>query len=40
MRAEDLIHALSRLAQDHSGDAGERTTQMPDLLLDGLFVQR
>lgn len=40
VRAEDLIHALSRLAQDNSGDAGERAMRMTDLLLDGLFVKR
>jgi AcrR family transcriptional regulator len=36
--AGDLIHALSRLAQEHSGDADDRRTRMSDVLLDGLFV--
>jgi len=35
VRAEDLIHALSRLADDDSGD---RRSLMTDVLLDGLLV--
>jgi AcrR family transcriptional regulator len=38
VRAGDLIHALSRLAQDPSGDLDDRETRMSDVLLDGLFV--
>ncbi|MDQ0645321.1 TetR/AcrR family transcriptional regulator [Microbacterium murale] len=38
VRAEELIHALSRLAQDRSVDTGEQTTRMTDVLLDGLFL--
>ncbi|MDP3951424.1 TetR/AcrR family transcriptional regulator [Microbacterium sp.] len=38
--AGDLINALSRLASDSPGSAGDRTTRMTDVLLDGLLVQR
>lgn len=40
VRADDLIHALSRLAQDRPGGAEEPMMRMSDVLLDGLFVQR
>lgn len=38
IRADDLIHALSRLADSRSGDTGESAMSMTDVLLDGLFV--
>ncbi|MGN6126787.1 MAG: TetR/AcrR family transcriptional regulator [Humibacter sp.] len=37
VRAEDLIHALSRLADDQGGDA-DGAPRMTDVLLDGLIV--
>lgn len=40
VRAGDLIHALSRLAQEGSDSVGDSSTPMTDVLLDGLFVQR
>ncbi|MGH1550402.1 TetR/AcrR family transcriptional regulator [Leifsonia poae] len=36
VKAEDLIHALSRLADDHPGDADGRAGRMITILLDGL----
>ncbi|GGD79722.1 TetR/AcrR family transcriptional regulator [Microbacterium murale] len=36
--AGDLIHALSRLAQEDAGGTGDSATRMTDVLLDGLFV--
>lgn len=38
--AGDLIHALSRLAQEDTGGVGEAATRMTDVLLDGLFLKR
>lgn len=38
IRAEDLIHALSRLADTHPGDVDDRAGRMTGVLLDGLFV--
>jgi AcrR family transcriptional regulator len=40
IRAEDLIRALSRLADDHPTDPDGRTGQMSALLLDGLVIAR
>jgi AcrR family transcriptional regulator len=39
VRAEDLIHALSRLADTHPGDADGRAGRMVDVLLDGLLAR-
>ncbi|RDV45220.1 TetR family transcriptional regulator [Leifsonia sp. ku-ls] len=38
LRAEDLIHALARLADDHPGDADGRAGRMIGVLLDGVTV--
>lgn len=38
IRAEDLIHALSRLADSHPGDADGRAASMTGVLLDGLLA--
>lgn len=38
VEAGDLIHALSRLAQDQSGEGDARTPRMTDILLDGLIT--
>ena len=38
VKAEDLIHALSRLADDHPGDADGRAGRMIGILLDGLIT--
>lgn len=38
IRAEDLIHALSRLADSYPGDSGGRAARMTDVLLDGLLL--
>jgi len=38
VRAEDLIRALSQLADGHSGDSSETTLRMTEVLLDGLIV--
>jgi AcrR family transcriptional regulator len=38
IRAEDLIHALSRLADSHPGDAEDRAGRMTGVLLDGLII--
>ncbi len=38
VRAEDLIHALSRLADSHPGDADGRAASMTGVLLDGLLA--
>jgi AcrR family transcriptional regulator len=38
IRAEDLIHALSRLADAHPGDAEDRAGRMTGVLLDGLIL--
>ena len=38
VKAEDLIHALSRLADDHPGDADARAGRMIGILLDGLIL--
>ncbi|WP_426183429.1 TetR/AcrR family transcriptional regulator [Microbacterium sp. TWP3-1-2b2] len=40
VRAEDLIHALSRLAPAHSSDAADPATRMTQVLLDGLLTSR
>ncbi|MCX7523434.1 TetR/AcrR family transcriptional regulator [Microbacterium sp. STN6] len=40
VRAEDLIQALARLADDHPGDADGRAGRMIDVLLDGVTVAR
>jgi AcrR family transcriptional regulator len=40
LRAEDLIHALARLADDHPGDADGRAGRMIGVLLDGVTVPR
>lgn len=37
--ADDLIHALSRLAHDPPGAGGVQSTRMTDVLLDGLLVK-
>jgi AcrR family transcriptional regulator len=39
MRAEDLIHALSRLADTRPGDADGRAQRMIEVLLDGLLAR-
>ncbi|MEV8213275.1 TetR/AcrR family transcriptional regulator [Leifsonia sp. NPDC077715] len=38
VKAEDLIHALSRLADDHAGEADGRAGRMIGILLDGLIT--
>lgn len=38
IRAEDLIHALSRLADSHPGDADGPAASMTGVLLDGLLA--
>lgn len=38
IRADDLIHALSRLADSHLGSADRPAARMTDVLLDGLFM--
>ena len=38
VRAEDLIHALSRLADAHLGDPEARAGRMTDVLLDGVIL--
>lgn len=38
IRAEDVIHALSRLADARPGDDGDRPGVMTGVLLDGLIV--
>lgn len=38
IRAEDLIHALSRLADSHPGDADGQAASMTGVLLDGLLA--
>jgi len=38
IRAEDLIHALSRLADTYPGDSGGQAVRMTDVLLDGLLL--
>ena len=38
IRAEDLIQALSRLADSDPGDSDGPTARMTDVLLDGLFL--
>lgn len=38
VRAEDLIGALSRLADTHAGDSSDQTPPMTDVLLDGLLL--
>lgn len=38
VRAEDLIHALSRLADGGPGDQGDGRRRMTDVLLDGLVM--
>ncbi len=40
VRADDFIHALSRLAQEDPGGTADSSTRMTDVLLDGLFVSR
>ena len=40
VRADDLIQALSRLADSHPGDAEDRAVRMTSVLLDGLMVVR
>ena len=39
VRADDLIHALSRLSQDSPGATADQPMRMADVLLDGLFVK-
>jgi AcrR family transcriptional regulator len=39
VRAEDLIHALSRLADSHPGDADDRAGRMMSILIDGLTIR-
>lgn len=39
IRADDLIHALSRLADSHQGETDGSAARMTDVLLDGLFVR-
>jgi hypothetical protein len=39
VRAEDLIHALSRLADSHPGDADDRARRMTSVLIDGLVIR-
>ena len=36
IRAEDLIHALARLADSRSGDPSRKAGRMTDVLLDGV----
>jgi AcrR family transcriptional regulator len=38
VRAEDLIHALSRLADSYPGDSGGDQVRMSEVLLDGLLL--
>ena len=38
IRAEDLIYALSRLADTYPGDSGGQAARMTDVLLDGLLL--
>ena len=38
IQAEDLIHALSRLADNRPGDTGDRAKRMTGVLLDGLVL--
>ena len=38
IRAEDLIHALSRLADSHPGSTDDRANRMTGVLLDGLVT--
>ena len=38
VRAEDLINALSRLADAHPGDSDDRAGRMTDVLLDGVIL--
>jgi AcrR family transcriptional regulator len=38
IRADDLIHALSRLADSHPGDSAGRAGRMTGVLLDGLMA--
>ena len=38
VRAEDLINALSRLADADPGDTDGRTGRMTDVLLDGVIL--
>ena len=38
IRAEDLIHALSRLADSNPADSDDRATRMTGVLLDGLIM--
>lgn len=40
IRAEDLIHAVSRLADSHPGDSDGRAGRMIDVLLDGMLLPR
>jgi AcrR family transcriptional regulator len=40
VRAEDLIHAVSRLADSHPGDPEGRSSGMLDVLVDGLITRR
>lgn len=40
IRADDLIHAVSRLADSHPGDADGRAGRMIDVLLDGMRTSR
>jgi AcrR family transcriptional regulator len=39
IRAEDLIQALSRLADGHPGDGDDRAGRMTDILIDGLVTR-
>lgn len=39
IRADELIHALSRLADGNPGGVDAAASSMTDVLLDGLFVQ-
>jgi AcrR family transcriptional regulator len=39
VRAEDLIHALSRLADSHPGDADDRAGRMTSVFIDGLVIR-
>lgn len=38
IHADDLIHALSRLADSHPGDPADRASRMSNVLLDGLMT--